>query len=360
MRIMLERRRRNPLYDFLMNPRFGKWRWFAYAFLMFLITMREVMFTYQSGIKEMQAMSLVVILVTFVINIALSTTLFLHAVPKYLFRNRYVMFLFFLFSYVLASLVLKSVIEYVVVRHYHITSLISSGVCVAAVLEWISKYTTVLICIFGAMSIFLLKNWIREKKHIRRLENSQLKSELESLKEQVSPNLLLGVLHKLGEEAERDSQKSSDMLLLLSQVLRYELYDCNRNRVLLSSEVKFLSNYLVLCKFYLESFDYTLTTKGNVNVTFLPPMLLVFFVQVLAEQIYIEEQNGNKDKGHVDFELEVENKILRFTCLHAGQNVTERVSFSDVKRRLGLLFGDRWSIVDEDGLLELKIDVHAK
>ncbi|MCK9157015.1 MAG: histidine kinase [Paludibacteraceae bacterium] len=343
-----------------MNPRYGKWRWFAYAVLMFVITLREVVYSYQGGLAVLGGLTLLLILITFINNIFLSTGLFIWAIPKLLFRNRYFFFLLVILGSVFVSVALKVVIEGIVVKHYAIPSIMSSGITSATLLEWIAKYTMILVCIFGTMSIFLLKNWIKEKKHILRMENSQKKSELESLKEQVSPDLLLGMLNKVAKEAETDPEKASEMLMLLGQVLRYELYDCNRTRVLLSSEVKFLENYLNLVHFRLNTFEYTLHTEGNVNMILMPPMLLIFFVQVLAEHIYDKEAQGCKDYGYVDFTLEVKDKQLNFACRHEFAADDLNISFANIKRRLSLLFTDGWSVENKDRMLNLKIDVNAK
>ncbi|HOU68801.1 MAG TPA: histidine kinase [Paludibacteraceae bacterium] len=357
---MLERKRRNPLYDFLMNPRYGRWRWFAYAVLMFVITLREVVFSYQGGLAVLGGLTLLLILITFINNFLLSTCLFIWAIPKLLFRNRYFYFLLVVLGSVFVSVALKVLIESFVVKHFAIPSIMSLGISSATILEWIAKYTMILVCIFGGMSIFLLKNWIREKKHILRMENSQKKSELESLKEQVSPDLLLGILNKVGNEAENDPEKASEMLMLLGQVLRYELYDCNRTRVLLTSEMKFLENYLNLVQYRLNTFDYTLHTEGNLNMVLMPPMLLIFFVQVLAEHIYDKEAQGCKDYGHVDFTLEVKDKQLHFACQHGFVADELNISFANIKRRLSLLFSDGWFVENKDRMLNLKIDVNAK
>ena len=92
----------------------------------------------------------------------------------------------------------------------------------------------------------LLKEWMIENQRVSQMEKAHVLSEVEQLKEQVSPELLFKTLHHSGELTLTEPEKASKMLMKLSQLLRYQLYDCSRQKVLLSSEIAFLTNYLTL------------------------------------------------------------------------------------------------------------------
>ena len=72
----------------------------------------------------------------------------------------------------------------------------------------------------------LLKEWMIENQRVSQMEN--VLSEVEQLKEQVSPELLFKTLHHSGELTLTKPEKASKMLMKLSQLLRYQLYDCSR------------------------------------------------------------------------------------------------------------------------------------
>ena len=94
------------------------------------------------------------------------------------------------------------------------------------------------------------------------MEKVHVLSEVEQLKEQVSPELLFKTLHHSGELTLSEPEKASKMLMKLSQLLRYQLYDCSRTKVLLSSEINFLNNYLTLEQNSQAQFNYELLADG--------------------------------------------------------------------------------------------------
>ena len=95
----------------------------------------------------------------------------------------------------------------------------------------------------------LLKEWMIENRRVSQMEKAHVLSEVEQLKEQVSPELLFKTLHHSGELTLTEPEKASKMLMKLSQLLRYQLYDCSRHKVLLSGEVAFLGSTFAFYSF---------------------------------------------------------------------------------------------------------------
>ncbi len=80
------------------------------------------------------------------------------------------------------------------------------------------------------------------------------------------------------------------MLMKLSQLLRYQLYDCSRTKVLLSSEINFLNNYLTLEQNSQAQFNYELLADGEVNRTLVPPLA---FHSICAIYCKINQRTAN-------------------------------------------------------------------
>ena len=119
----------------------------------------------------------------------------------------------------------------------------------------------------------LLKEWMIDHQRVSQMEKAHVLSEVEQLKEQVSPELLFKTLHHSGELTLNEPGKASKMLMKLSQLLRYQLYDCSRAKVLLGSEITFLNNYLTLEQGSQSQFSYEFLSEGEVNRTLVPPLL---------------------------------------------------------------------------------------
>lgn len=351
MIIKMERRSKNPLYNFLMNPRFSKWRYFAFATLIFLISLREVLFTYQSGLGNLKLGGLLVIIIYYLVNLYPAKLILRDLLQKCLENRKYLIFVLSSAGIVLSSILIKFGIEIFLVKQFNMHSTMQNGIGPIAIWEWTTKFVTTLTCIYGIMSIFLLKNWIKEKKKLKKVESEQLKLELEALKEQVDSELLLNTLQGTSEMTMEDPTKASERIKLLSSVLRYELYDCKRPKVLLSSEITFINNVLKLWAYQSKGFEYSIKTEGNLQALLIPPLLLISLVQIITRRMD-KDNEGNR----IDINISCEDKVVLFSCFH--QELKERVMPNiEMLRRLKILFGDKWSVNCELTKTEIKFDM---
>ena len=156
-----------------------------------------------------------------------------------------------------------------------------------------------------------------------------------------------------GELTLSEPEKASKMLMKLSQLLRYQLYDCSRTKVLLSSEINFLNNYLTLEQNSQAQFNYELLADGEVNRTLVPPLLFIPFVQYIVKSI--NEQRTSIPVS-LKIHLKVEENTIIFTCLCLQVNLLEDKGLERIRQRLNLLYGNRYRLflTTESIWLELK------
>lgn len=76
---------------------------------------------------------------------------------------------------------------------------------------------------------------------------------------------MFNTLNRTGVLSKSEPQKAADMVLRLSQLLRYQLYDEARDKVLLNSEINFLIHYLALEKIRRDNFNYIISKEGDIN-----------------------------------------------------------------------------------------------
>ena len=173
------------------------------------------------------------------------------------------------------------------------------------------------------------------------MEKAHVLSEVEQLKEQVSPELLFKTLHHSGELTLTKPEKASKMLMKLSQLLRYQLYDCSRRKVLLSSEITFLTNYLMLEQSSLPQFRYQFTSEGEVNRMLVPPLLFIPFVQHIVE---LTHEQQTLLPVSLDIHLKAEKGTIVFTCMCPQLNLSVNRGLERIRQRLDLLYGDRYGL----------------
>lgn len=80
------------------------------------------------------------------------------------------------------------------------------------------------------------------------LQRMNMKTELEQLKSQVNPHFLFNTLNNLLVLTKTDPEKASVVLLGLSDLLRYQLYDSAKEKIVLSKDIAFIRNFLSLEK----------------------------------------------------------------------------------------------------------------
>lgn len=262
-------------------------------------------------------------------------------VPRLLMRKRY-------FAYLLVSVTVIGLLalarpglEYAVYSYFETSHVRISYTGLISVLDILSEFSLVFLCITGASLTVLLRYWVDESRRVGQLEKRLLQSEVETLKEQINPELLLKTLHRTGTISPNDPGRAADMILTLSRLLRYQLYDGNRNRVFVSTEIDFVRHYLMLEQSYRGGFGYDVQTEGDLSRFQVPPLVFIPFVQQAA-------RNGS----YVEVTFTVTADGLLFECRYTGFAEDKTHDFSRILARLGRIYGTEFSFgeteIDED------------
>jgi LytS/YehU family sensor histidine kinase len=169
---------------------------------------------------------------------------------------------------------------------------------------------------------------------VERLKAEQLYSELDNLKSRISTEFLLNKLHKSAKLCRIYPSKSSRILLQLSRVLRYQLYDCSRESVLLSSEIKFLNDYLALEKACNDNLDFKIIAPDSIPNCFIPPLLFISIVEKSLKCL-----SGREDSVWISLEFSFTEEALILTCTDNREvmDTSESENYTTLHKRLELL-----------------------
>ena len=96
---------------------------------------------------------------------------------------------------------------------------------------------------FVAVAIKLLKYWYANQQAQQVLTQQKLQAELKFLKTQIHPHFLFNTLNNLYALTLKKSERAPEMVLKLSELINYMLYECTSDAVPLTKEVKFIRNY---------------------------------------------------------------------------------------------------------------------
>lgn len=271
-------------------------------------------------------------------------------IPRYLLKKRYIRYTVYIVATVFLLVIAQTMEERTVLIHCGRLDGFYTWPRIPVTI--LSSFVLVILCISGGAMTILLRHWIVDNRKMNQLEKLHIQSEVEQLKEQVNPHLLFNILNRTGILAIQNPREASDMLIKLSQLLRYQLYDCNRDRVLLSAEIKFLNNYLVLEQMYSDSFEFDIRSDRNCSHFLVSPLLFISFVQAAVIRIY---ELNCKSSIHIRFETT--NVSVIFVC-HCGlKNIFFDMDFSKISRRLELLYRSRYSLTVADHEVTLTLEI---
>ena len=201
---------------------------------------------------------------------------------------------------------------------------------------------------FFAVAIKLLKYWYANKQAQQILTKEKLQAELKFLKTQIHPHFLFNTLNNLYALTLKKSERAPDMVLKLSELINYMLYECTSDEVPLSKEIKFIRNYIDIEKMrYGDKLDIDLRTAGDIGDRKIAPLMILPFVENCFKHGASEDLQQSWVKITIDAHtdhiiVKVENS--KSTENGNGRNGIEGIGIQNVKRRLDLLYPDRYEL----------------
>lgn len=209
----------------------------------------------------------------------------------------------------------------------------------------------ILILLLGAnLGIKLYFRNTRDRKRLDRLEKENLQQQLEYLKYQLNPHFLMNTLNNIHALIDIDTDEAKEAVLQLSKMLRYVLYDSNKEQVPLAKEIEFLQNYAMLMRMrYTDSLHFSFTEPartGGVNVA---PLLFVTFVENAFKHGVSYQQ-----PSFIDITMAVGRRLV-FTCRNSKHPSLSAVHQSpatnqggvgliNIRRRLDLIYGGNYTL----------------
>jgi len=195
------------------------------------------------------------------------------------------------------------------------------------------------ISFFTAIKITV--DWLREHSKLHDLEKRQLVTELRFLRSQVSPHFFFNTLNNIYSLTLSKSDKAPEMVLKLSELMRYLLYATEQSKQDLRSEIDCIQNYIDLERIrFDDSLDVQMNISGELDNKKIAPMLLV----PLIENCFKHGANKSIRQTSINIDIEVKDDFLYFKVSNTVpekedlNNVSAPggIGLSNVKKRLEL------------------------
>lgn len=230
----------------------------------------------------------------------------------------------------------------------------------------ISNYFLSIFFMACASSIYkIINDWAQQRRERVDLQRQTLRSELNFLRSQINPHFLFNTLNSLYALTLKKSDKAPEIVLRLSEMMRYMLYECNERYVPLEKEINYITNYLELEKIrHKGKCDIDFEMIGVVGRQKIAPLLFIPFI----ENSFKHGLNSQIIDGYVDIILNIKDDSVTMNIKNskgqakpkAPSKISGGVGLVNVKRRLNLLYPEQYNldITQTPNQYEVNIDIN--
>ncbi|SFW69354.1 sensor histidine kinase [Chitinophaga sancti] len=192
--------------------------------------------------------------------------------------------------------------------------------------------------------------------------NSQ--SELQNLQSQLSPHFLFNTLNNMYGLSITSPDKVPALLLQLSDLLRYSVYDAKEMFVPLKEELNYINNYMEFEKIRIgERLHLNTMIEPFEDVgEMIAPMLLIVFI----ENAFKHSKNTTSEKIYIEIMIRRWSDTILFSVKNSkGETPHERsggLGLENVRKRLSLLYPDQYdlNIQEEDKYFMVQLQLKIK
>ncbi len=187
--------------------------------------------------------------------------------------------------------------------------------------------------------IVLFKHWMQKQKDLLIAKTEQVNAELQLLKAQIHPHFLFNTLNNIYAFAMERSEKTPQLILKLSSILSYMLYECRAPFVSLEKEVEIMNNYIDLEKErYGDRIEISVHITGNLADHQIAPLLMIPFL----ENAFKHGTSEDLEKPWMSVDIDVRLNTLRCKIVNSKADFqkmsTSGIGIENVKKRLNLLY----------------------
>ncbi|RAW01707.1 sensor histidine kinase [Pseudochryseolinea flava] len=215
-----------------------------------------------------------------------------------------------------------------------------------------------------SIALHLSKQWYFQREQLRRIALEKLTAELDYLKAQINPHFVFNSINTIYFQIDKENTTARETLSVFSELLRYQLYECNGDQIEIEKEVAYLKNYVSLQKLRRDE-QYQISFRADSSLTgfSIAPLIIIPFVENAFKHV-----SHYPDRNEINIELTRRGDRFCLAVFNTKDQIIdsrkhEGIGLKNVQRRLTLLYPQRHILDFQDQdktfrvLLELKIDV---
>lgn len=266
-------------------------------------------------------------------------------IPKYVIKSKYYKYTIALFLSLIIVYLLKTGLTYYIIseniwpeanreyKPFEVNHIIA--VCIGE-----------LYVLAMASSIYLTLTWLKERDLNKTLREDQFKIKLKYLKNQIQPHFFFNTLNNLYALSLESSGKVPDVILKLSHLMEYVLYDIKGDELVpLIKEIDYLQNYIEIEKLRFEKIDVSINIESNIDDVKVPPLLFITLVENAFKHGGLDNQNLKiKINCKVIYGTVLRFEVLNNIVLPQKTNLKNGIGLRNTKKRLKLIFKKKYTL----------------
>ncbi len=218
----------------------------------------------------------------------------------------------------------------------------------------------------GFSTIFkIVSDWARHQREKTELEARSMQSELNFLRTQINPHFLFNTLNNLYALTLKKSDKAPEIVIKLSEMMRYMLYECNEKEVPLLKEVNYIRNYLELEKIrQIKEIEIKLKVTGMVTNQRIAPLMFIPFI----ENSFKHGLGNHTSEGFIHINLNVKPDTVHLNVTNSKplklpvrtDKRSGGIGLINVKKRLSMIYPKRHTLEINDNPNTYVVDLHIE
>ena len=325
------------------SARLLKKRW-LYHLLFWLLYFGLTVALYMSLRDKLRFGAYVMIAIQIIIQAGLCYLNFYILMPRFLFTRKYALYIISLIGLLSLCPLLVGISEYAYLINFE--QPLKEKPHIITFGGWVLGIITFLYTAGLATGVKFVKDTMINQQFQKEREKHYLETELKFLRAQIQPHFFFNTLNNIYSLTLKKSDEAPDIILKLSDLMSYMLYESTAPLVPLTKEIDYLRNYLDVEQLRFGSrLTISFTIEGLTAGVQIPPMVLILFL----ENSFKHGVKNNISDILLTIRLRVESGHLIF---HVENPISEEdnnpntkgIGLKNVRRRLDLLYGDQYSL----------------
>jgi len=191
--------------------------------------------------------------------------------------------------------------------------------------------------------IKLVIDWTKQREFLLNTNKILLENELKYLRSQIQPHFFFNTLNNLYSLTIDKSDKAPDLILKLSDLMKYFLYETGKEYQSLSNEIKHIKDYIDIEKLrYNEELKVSFNIRGAVKKTMIRPLLLI----PLVENAFKHGARNSKKNSYITIDLKINSSEINFKVENSFSKSTKPIKvqvggigLANIKKRLEINYG---------------------